>query len=35
MQTYADGFAPTIRIFEEFSASNDMRMARAVECQAP
>ena len=33
LQVYADGFAPTIQTFDEFSATNDMRMARTVECQ--
>jgi len=33
LQVYADGFAPTIQTFDEFSANNDMRMTRAVECQ--
>ena len=33
LQVYADGFAPTIQTFDEFQASNDVRMARAVECQ--
>jgi hypothetical protein len=33
LQVYADGFAPTIQRFDEFSTSNDVRMARAVECQ--
>jgi len=33
LQVYADGFAPTIQRFDEFSATNDVRMARAVECQ--
>ena len=33
LQVYADGFAPTIQTFDEFSPSNDVRMARAVECQ--
>jgi len=33
LQVYADGFAPTILRFDEFSAENDVRMARAVECQ--
>jgi len=33
LQVYADGFAPTIQSFDEFSATNDVRMARAVECQ--
>ena len=33
LQVYADGFAPTIQSFDEFQATNDVRMARAVECQ--
>jgi hypothetical protein len=33
LQVYADGFAPTIQTFDEFQAANDVRMARAVECQ--
>jgi len=33
LQVYADGFAPTIQTFDEFKAMNDVRMARAVECQ--
>ena len=33
LQVYADGFAPTIQTFDEFSAANDVRMARAAECQ--
>jgi hypothetical protein len=33
LQVYADGFAPNIQRFDEFSAINDVRMARAVECQ--
>jgi len=33
LQVYADGFAPTILSFDEFSAVNDVRMARAAECQ--
>ena len=33
LQVYADGFAPTIQLFNEFSPNNDVRMARAVECQ--
>lgn len=33
LQIYADGFAPTIKKFDEFQATNDVRMARAVECQ--
>jgi len=35
LQVYADGFAPTIQTFDEFQAVNDVRMARAAECQAP
>ena len=33
LQVYADGFAPTIQTFDEFQAMNDVRMARAQECQ--
>jgi hypothetical protein len=33
LQVYADGFAPITQKFDEFSANNDVRMARAVECQ--
>jgi len=33
LQVYADGFAPTIQRFDEFSATNDVRMARVTECQ--
>ena len=33
LQVYADGFAPTIQTFDEFKTTNDVRMARAVECQ--
>ena len=33
LQVYADGFAPTIQVFDEFSPTNDVRMARASECQ--
>jgi hypothetical protein len=32
LQVYADGFAPTTHIFDEFQAVNDIRMARAAEC---
>ena len=32
-QVYADGFAPTILYFDEFNANNDVKMARASECQ--
>ena len=35
LQVYADGFAPTIQTFDEFKATNDVRMARASECQLP
>ena len=34
LQVYADGFAPTIQVFDESSATNTVRMARATECQA-
>ena len=33
LQVYADGFAPSIRKFDEFKTSNNVRMARAAECQ--
>jgi probable HAF family extracellular repeat protein len=33
LQVYADGFAPITQKFDEFSTNNDVRMARAVECQ--
>ena len=33
LQVYAEGSAPTIQTFDEFSAVNDVRMARASECQ--
>jgi hypothetical protein len=33
LQVYADGFAPITQKFDEFSPNNDVRMARAVECQ--
>ena len=33
LQVYADGFAPTVLRFDEFSVDNDVRMARAAECQ--
>jgi hypothetical protein len=33
LQVYADGFAPTIQVFDEFSPVNIVRMARAAECQ--
>ena len=35
LQVYADGFAPTIQRFDEFSTDNTVKMARAIECQAP
>jgi len=33
LQVYADGSAPAIQTFDEFQAINDVRMARATECQ--
>jgi hypothetical protein len=33
LQVYADGFAPITQRFDEFSVNNDVRMARALECQ--
>jgi len=35
LQVYADGFAPAIQRFDEFSTNNPVRMARATECQIP
>ena len=33
LQVYADGYAPSIQVFDEFAPVNDVRMARAAECQ--
>ena len=33
LQVYADGFAPSIRTFDEFKTTNIVSMARAAECQ--
>ena len=33
LQVSADGFAPVTQKFDEFSVNNNVRMARAVECQ--
>lgn len=33
LQVYADGFAPSIMRYDEFSVMNDVRLARASECQ--
>jgi hypothetical protein len=33
LQVYADGFAPKILRFDEFSPINDVRLARDSECQ--
>jgi hypothetical protein len=33
LQVYADGFAPMVQRFDEFSPDNDVRLARAAECQ--
>jgi len=33
LQVYADGYAPAIQTFDEFQATNDVRMTRATECQ--
>ena len=33
LQVYAGGFTPITQKFDEFSTNNDVRMARAVECQ--
>lgn len=32
IQVYADGFAPNIQVFDEFQRINDVRLARASEC---
>jgi hypothetical protein len=32
LQVYADGFAPSVQSFDEFSLGGDVRMARAREC---
>ena len=34
LQVYADGFAPTILNIDEFNAINNVKMARALECQS-
>jgi len=33
LQVYADGFAPMVQVFDEFSPNVEVRMARAAECQ--
>jgi hypothetical protein len=33
LQVYADGFAPIAQKFDEFKTTNNVRMARALECQ--
>jgi len=33
LQVYAEGFAPMVQAFDEFSPDNDVRLARAAECQ--
>jgi len=33
LQVYADGFAPTIQLFDEFTPDVEVRLARAAECQ--
>jgi hypothetical protein len=33
LQVYADGFVPSIQVFDEFQTVNDVRMTRAAECQ--
>jgi len=33
LQVYTDGYAPTIQVFDEFSAVNDVRMTHNTECQ--
>ena len=33
LQAYAQGFAPLTQTFDEFQTINDVRLARAAECQ--
>jgi len=33
LQVYADGFAPMVQVFDEFSPDVEVRLARAAECQ--
>ena len=33
LQVYAEGFAPMVQAFDEFSPTNEVRLARATECQ--
>ena len=33
LQVYANGFAPTIQSFDDFSLGGDVRMARSAECR--
>jgi hypothetical protein len=33
LQVYAQGFAPLTQRFDEFSPDNEVRLARASECQ--
>ena len=33
LQVYADGFAPSVQSFDEFSLGDDVRMARSSECR--
>ena len=33
LQVYADGFAPTIQKYDEYKTTNNVHMARAIECQ--
>jgi hypothetical protein len=33
LQVYADGFAPITQKFDDRSVMNDVRLARAAECQ--
>jgi len=35
LQVYADGYAPSIQNFDEFSTTNAVRMARSTQCQVP
>jgi len=35
LQVYAEGFAPITQTFDEFQTINEVRLARATECQPP
>jgi hypothetical protein len=33
LQVYAQGFAPMVQVFDEFTPDVEVRLARAAECQ--